>query len=78
MYHYYSTCIQCGALYPQGMPHSCQPYQSFKVPLTVTPPSLDTNPLFLALIKRIENLEQRLHDLQTNPNENKVATLTYG
>lgn len=70
----FCTCI-CGESYVFGTVHTCKPYQSWP---SLTPPSLDTNPLFLALLKRIENLEQRINDLQYNHDENKVATLIYG
>lgn len=41
--------------------------------------SLASNPLFLALLKRIEHLEQRVNDLQTNPQANlHVGTPVFG
>jgi hypothetical protein len=51
-------------------------YQESQEVVMFKPPSLDNNPLFLALLKRIENLEQRINDLHGS--DNKVATLTYG
>lgn len=75
MNYNYLTCTLCGGAYISGDYHDCShSYKSFPY----VPPSLDTNPLFLALLKRIENLEQRINDLQSNGSENKVATLTYG
>ena len=43
----------------------------------VTPPSLDQNPLFLGLLKRLEMLEARVNDLQSNPDKNKQAELRF-
>jgi hypothetical protein len=65
-----NVCAFCGVTHLPGLP--CL----FQMTVPYTPPSLDTNPLFLALLKRIENLEQRINDLHGS--DNKVATLTYG
>lgn len=56
------TCQLCGSWCTFGIGHICTSIQQFPSPTQST--SLADNPLFLALIRRIETLEEYIENSQ--------------